>query len=267
MERDGGVDRIRVKAREVVARTGRWSGRQLRGMRTGVEVGGTWVALDDVIELGGSWTRLRFGPVRLEARAALPPIVLLDKPLGAVTSRVAEGGGPTVFDFLLPALAEAVQPVGRLDRESSGLLLLAGDGKLIQHLTHPRRAIPRTYVVSLAEEPAAEAVEALRQGELELADGHRPRPTRVERTDDGSWTVTLTEGKYHEVRRMFAAAGTRVTALRRTVYGGVALDDLRGRPWRRLDEEEVRAAYARFGVPLPRAIIEVREVDDGTAQG
>jgi 16S rRNA pseudouridine516 synthase len=260
-------DMIRVKARDVVARCGRWSGRQLRRMRTGVEVDGRWVALDDAVTIGTAWARFNFGPVALEARATLPPVVLLDKPLGAVTSRAADGGAPTVFDSLVPALAEVVQPVGRLDRDSSGLLLLVGDGRLIQHLGHPKRAIPRTYVVSLAEEPAAEAVEALRKGELELADGHRPRPTRVEPTDEGSWTVTLTEGKYHEVRRMFAAAGTRVTALRRTDFGGFTLDDLQGRPWRRLDEEEVRAAYARFGVPLPEAILEVREVDDGTAQG
>ena len=225
------------------------------------------MALDDAVDLGGTWTRFHFGPVVLEARATLPPIVLLDKPLGAVTSRVPDGGAPTVFDFLDPALAEAVQPVGRLDRDSSGLLLLVGDGRLIQHLGHPKRAIPRTYLVSVAEEPGAEAVEALRHGEIVLADGHRPRPRKVERTDEGSWTVTLTEGKYHEVRRMFAAAGTRVSALRRTDFAGLTLDDLQGTPWRRLAEEEVRAAYARFGVPLPEAVFEVREVNDGNAQG
>jgi len=258
----------RVDARSIFVRTGRWPRRQLRRMKGGVEVGGGWIALDDEVSLDASWLRLRLGSCLVEARAVLPPIVLLDKPLGVVTSRVGEGGARTVFEELASDLRDAVEPVGRLDRESTGLLLLVGDGRLIQHLGHPKREVPRTYLVTLAGEPDADALQALREGRLELKDGHRPRPLALERLAERRWSVTLTEGKYHEVRRMFAAAGTRVMELRRTAFAGFTLDDLKGAaPFRRLDEDEVAAAYDRMGVAPPSVLVEVREVAPASPKG
>jgi 16S rRNA pseudouridine516 synthase len=157
--------------------------------------------------------------------------------------------------------------VGRLDKETTGLLLLVAHGQLIQRLTHPKRAVARTYLATLDSPPDPVAVQSLRSGELELKDGHRPHPQDLEALTDTRWSVTLTEGKYHEVRRIFAAAGSHVHALQRIGFAGFSLDDLGGLPLRRLEETEVDAAYRRFGVAVPETEVEVREVDDASPHG
>lgn len=254
---------ITVRVRELFARTGRWTGSRLRRHRGWAHLGERRVPLETALVLDGRWQRLEFEGVVIEARAALPPLVLLDKPVGAVTSRRNEHGAPTVFDGLPHALRSRVHPVGRLDRATSGLLLLTADGGVVQRLTHPKRAVPRVYRAVLQGQPDEAALAALREGELALADGHRPRPTGIEPVEEGVWDVVLTEGKYHEVRRLFAAAGAHVTELRRIAYGDFRLEDLRGAHLRRLDDAEVAAAYARMGLPSPPAEPDVREVDPG----
>jgi 16S rRNA pseudouridine516 synthase len=216
------------------------------------------------VMLDADWTRLRLRATTIEARLTLPPILLLDKPAGVVTSRVGEQGAPTVFDGLPPELAARLQPVGRLDKETTGLLLLVADGQLIQRLAHPKRAVPRTYIATLDSPPDPAAVEKLRAGELDLKDGHRPHPETLERLSDGRWSVTLTEGKYHEVRRLFAAAGSHVHELQRIGFAGFSLDDLGGLPLRRLEETEVSEAYRRLAMAEPETEVEVREVHEAS---
>jgi len=220
-------------------------------------------SLVDHVELGGRWEAFVFQGVELEARATLPPLLLLDKSEGGVTSRVREAGAPTVFDALedegFGPLVARVEPIGRLDRDTSGLLLLTGDGRLIQRLTHPKRAVERTYFAEVDGEPDPEIVDRIRAGAFALRDGHTPHPTRLVSEGSG-WTITLTEGKYHEVRRIFAAAGAPVVALRRTGFAGFRLEDLKGQKVRRLEEEELSALYASLGVSLPPLELEVRNV-------
>ncbi len=247
--------------------------------------------LSEGFELGAPWTPFRFRTVGFEARLAYPPILLLDKPEGAVTSRAAANGAPTVFDLLPPELAARVEPVGRLDRETSGLLLLTGDGRIIQHLTHPRRETPRTYLAELVGPPNPTVIEGLRRGEVALRDGHQPRPAELAPVGSTGgpdapegvpgeplcWRVTLTEGKYHEVRRLFAAAGTRVTGLRRIRFAHLRIEALEGADgdrdplparWVRLEEAEVEALYERIGLALPPREVEVRvEGTDGSPEG
>lgn len=250
-----------VALRDIFARAGAWSRRELRRMQGGVRTEEGTRALADVVRLDGNWRPFRFRSMSVEARVTLPPLVLMDKPVGVLTSRAPEGGSPTVFDLLDDPAAPRVEPVGRLDLDSSGLLLLTGDGRLIQRLTHPKREIPRTYVATIAGEPDPDVVASLRVGTFALRDGHRPHPRQLDPVGEGEWRVTLVEGKYHEVRRMFAAAGAHVTALRRTRFAAFSLDDLAGRPFRRLEDHELAGLYRELGLPLPEPEAEVRVVE------
>jgi len=259
---------LQVPLRDLFAQVGPWSRRELRRMTGGVRggEGSTW-ALEDRVELDSSWRPLQFRSVFLEARATLPPLILLDKPVGVLTSRVRERGVTTVFELLDDSAVDRVEPVGRLDLDSSGLLLLTADGRLIQRLTHPKRQIPRSYLASVEGEPDPEVVAGLREGSVTLRDGHRPHPRLLEPLGGGEWSITLTEGKYHEVRRMFAAAGAHVTALRRTGYARFTLHDLHGLPFRRLGDAELEALYHELGMPLPPLQPDVREVLVGPSEG
>jgi len=256
-----------VRLRDILAASGWWPRRQLRRMTGDVITPDGPGSLATRVTLGREWRAFRFRSVTVEARATLPPLVLMDKLPGVLTSRVREHGAPTVFDILDPALAERVEPVGRLDRETTGLLLLTGDGRLIQRLTHPKRAVPRSYLVTVEGVPDPDVIQGLLRGTVALRDGHLPSPRALEPVDGERWLVTLTEGKYHEVRRIFAATGARVLALRRTSFGPFDLGDLRGQPVRRLDEEELIATCQELGLSLPDSILEVREVADASPKG
>lgn len=258
---------VEVSIRTLLARAGRWPRSELRRARGTIRWEGIDHPLTGRVLLDGRWSRLEFREVELEARLALPPVFLMDKPEGVITSRVPEHGAPTVFEALTPEAARRVEPVGRLDRNSSGLLLLAGDGALIQRLTHPKWEVPRSYRVEVRTEPDPEVIRRLRAGDFELRDGHRPRPVELAPIATGQWEVTLSEGKYHEVRRMFGAAGSRVVALRRTRFACFTLEDLRGRPVRRLEEEEVLALYASLPLPHPTPEPEIREAPPRASWG
>ena len=226
---------------------------------------GTTHALEDSVPLDLDWRPFAFRDISLEARLTLPPFLLMDKPVGAITSRIREKGAPTVFDVLdqhlpLDPAPERVEPVGRLDRESSGLLLFTADGRLIQRLTHPKREVPRSYEAEVEGDPDPQVVAGLREGTVVLRDGHRPHPRELEPLGGGLWRVTLVEGKYHEVRRMFAAAGAHVVTLRRTAHAGFTLDTLGGHPVLRLPDPELRRFYEALNFPVPDLGPEVREV-------
>ena len=260
-------DGLSVRLRDILAASGRWPRRQLRRMDGDVSTTDGPESLSTRVTLGRDWRQFRFRSVTVEARASLPPLILMDKPAGVLTSRVREHGAPTVFDNLDPFLAERVEPVGRLDRETTGLLLLTGDGRLIQRLTHPKRAVPRSYDVTVEGAPDPEVIQGLRMGTVALRDGHLPTPQALEPLEGDRWLVTLTEGKYHEVRRMFAAAGARVLELRRTSFGPFDIADLRGQPVRRLEEGELIATCLELGLSLPNSVLEVREVADASPEG
>ena len=204
-------------------------------------------------EEGGVWQfRNRFYP-ELEVgctivAARTGPVVLAHhKPVGVVTSRV-DDGGTSVFNALpWPHLAERVEPVGRLDMETTGLLLFTDDGELLHRLTHPKRQVERSYEATLRT-PITEAVaEQLMAGTITLRDGHVPAPRKMQKLDaEGRrWQLTLVEGKYHEVRRMMRAVEAPVITLERITYATQSLSDV-AEPgsWRRLADDEVAALYA-----------------------
>lgn len=191
----------------------------------------------------------------------LPPVqarryLLLHKPAGYLTTRADPRGRPTVFD-LLPDLGVRLHPVGRLDADTEGLLLLTNDGALTHRLTHPRHGVPRVYEVWVEGRIPSEALAALRAGVI-LEDGPAvPVEVRLLGRAGGTSRVrlTLTEGRYREVRRMVQAVGLRVRRLVRVAFGPIRLGRLgvgECRPLTPSELDTLRAAVAeRHGVATP----------------
>jgi 23S rRNA pseudouridine2605 synthase len=172
-------------------------------------------------------------------------VIALHKPVGLVTTRVDPGGRPTVYDAL-GALAQWVFPVGRLDRDSSGLLILTNDHRLGERLTAPAAHVPKTYHARVRGLPDAEALRALREG-VRLEDGTLTREARVKvigtargKAAGSTWLeLVLTEGKNRQVRRMGAAVGHEVLELVRVRIGRLGLGDLAPGEWRELGPREI----------------------------
>jgi len=172
-----------------------------------------------------------------------PPEVVhavLHKPCGYACSH--DPGEAPLVEELLPAswLRLGVQPAGRLDRETSGLLVLSSEGGLIHRLTHPRHKLPRRYRVGFEGELPPDAVERCRAG-LVLANEERPLlPAELRVEGPGRATLVLREGRYHQVRRMFAALGAHVVRLHRDRIGGYDLPaDLEPGDLRLLDASDL----------------------------
>ncbi|HEX4563189.1 MAG TPA: pseudouridine synthase [Solirubrobacteraceae bacterium] len=169
----------------------------------------------------------------LEARV----VYALHKPVGIVSTARDTHGRPTVVG-LVRARGLRLYPIGRLDADSSGLILLSNDGELANRLTHPRFEVPKTYVATLAGGPVSDAsLRRLRAG-VELEDGVTA-PARVRRRGAHAIEITIHEGKKRQVRRMCDAVGHRVTALQRIAFGPLRLGALAPGEHRRLSDAEV----------------------------
>lgn len=174
--------------------------------------------------------------------------LLLNKPAGFECSQ-KPGAHPSVYTLLPGPLrqrgggaAAGVQAVGRLDHDTTGLLLLSDDGKFIHRLTSPRHHVPKVYEVTVRHPLAESAAQRLLQGVV-LDDDPKPvRAKACEIVDDLHLRLTLTEGKYHQVKRMVAAVGNRVESLHRSAIGSITLDagPAPGQ-WRWLTADEVSA--------------------------
>jgi len=170
--------------------------------------------------------------------------ILLNKPKGYVTTRSDPQRRRTVMD-LLGGVREYVYPVGRLDYDSEGLLLLTNDGDLAARLTHPRHGVERTYEARVAGTPDEDALSRLRKG-IPL-DGHRTLPATVvlvpsrRRDADAVLLITIREGRNRQVRRMCEAVGHPVQTLRRTKFGSVSDRGMKPGEWRELKNDEVAA--------------------------
>jgi 23S rRNA pseudouridine2605 synthase len=181
--------------------------------------------------------------------------ILLNKPAGYVTTRSDPQRRRTVMD-LLEGVREYVYPVGRLDYDTEGLLLLTNDGDLAETLTHPRREVERTYEAHVAGVPDHEALEELRRG-IPL-DGRRTQGADVlllnKRPNDreGVLIVTIREGRNRQVRRMLEAVGHPVRKLRRTRIGPISDRRLKPGEWRDLSPAEV-ALLQRAEAAAPRS--------------
>ena len=167
--------------------------------------------------------------------------LLLNKPRGYVTTLSDEHGRPTVADLTADA-GVRVYPVGRLDLDSEGLLLLTNDGALMQYLLHPSHEVEKTYHVTVAGEVRGAAARLAALADL---DGEPIRPARVERLRQGAETaelaVTIHEGKNRQIRRMCEKCGLSVKRLRRVREGSLLLGDLPVGRWRCLTEAETAA--------------------------
>ncbi|MCE1229213.1 MAG: rRNA pseudouridine synthase [Firmicutes bacterium] len=174
-------------------------------------------------------------PIHKEA----PIYLLLNKPKGYVTTVKDEEGRPTVM-ALLHGISSRVYPVGRLDFQSEGLLLMTNDGELAQRLTSPDSHIPKVYLVKVHRMPKPETLEELRSG-FRL-EGRRLKPCGIEihERQENPWLkVTLTEGKNQQIRKMFAAVGHPVHKLRRVQFGPLEDPYLKPGEWRHLRPQEL----------------------------
>ncbi len=175
-------------------------------------------------------------------RAAATRYVLLYKPKGYVTSYGDPEGRPTVYD-LLGGVDTWLAPVGRLDLDTSGLLLMTNDTAFSEAVTNPERKVPKTYQVKTASLLSDAQIEQLRGGVV-LNDG-LTRPAEVKRLRDGARTtfleLTITEGRNRQVRRMMEAIGSKVLKLVRTAIGPVRIGDLPIGKWRELESREVES--------------------------
>lgn len=174
------------------------------------------------------------------ARAVLvfPLYVLLHKPAAVEVSH-QPSHYPSVFTLLPPAMVQAgLNAVGRLDADTTGLLLLTTDGQFVHALTSPRRHVPKRYLVTVKHAIVPEMVQKLQSG-VRLRDDHECTVAdEVLVRDAHSLWLTISEGRYHQVKRMVAAAGNRVEALHREAMGGLTLGDLPPGQWRYLTPSE-----------------------------
>jgi 16S rRNA pseudouridine516 synthase len=182
--------------------------------------------------------------VRIDGEAPDHPgglLLLLHKPAGMVCSHAA-AEGPRVYDLLPPRWQRrnpSVTSVGRLDQDTTGALLLTDQTGMVHRLTSPRHKVPKVYRAGLDREvPGAEAGDLVRlfaAGSLVLADEDEPcLPAELRWRDPRTAELTLTEGRYHQVKRMFASRGLTVVSLHRERFGSLAIDDLPAGQWREL---------------------------------
>ena len=190
----------------------------------------TFVRADDTVEVDGR----AVGKQRLGH-------LLLHKPAGVVTTARDPQGRPTVVG-LVPREPRVV-PVGRLDADTTGALLLTNDGQLAHRLAHPRYEVDKVYEVDVGGDPSDEALRQLREG-VELDDG-RTAPAQARRLAEGRIELTIHEGRKHQVKRMCEAVGHPVRRLHRSRYAGLDVRELAPGEWRELTREEVDALRRR----------------------
>ncbi len=174
--------------------------------------------------------------------------LVMHKPAGHECSRKAVHHA-SVFELLPPPIRErGVQPIGRLDADTTGLLLLTDDGQLNHALISPRRHVPKIYEATLKHAADKSLCEQLRTGVLLHDDNETVRAEAARLLYDTLLELTISEGKYHQVKRMVAAAGNRVEALHRVQIGGLRLpDDLAPGGWREITATELAAARSSPG--------------------
>lgn len=187
--------------------------------------------------------------IRVDGEPLDPPqglTLMLHKPAGYTCSN--KDIGRLVYDLLPPRFrlrAPALSSVGRLDRETSGLLLFTDDGQLLHRIISPKAALPKVYEATLSEPLRGNEGVLFASGALLLESETTPlKPAVLEVIDATHARLTITEGRYHQVRRMFAAVGNHVEALHRSRVGGLSLGDLPEGEWRALDAGDIETLMA-----------------------
>jgi pseudouridine synthase len=228
----------------ILSKAGTGSRVDARGwIRAGrVQVNGQVVRDPDTwIDMKRDRVRLNGQPLQARERVYL----LLHKPTGYLTTYRDPKGRPTVYD-LIADLGTFVSPVGRLDLDTSGLLLMTNDNQLAERVTNPESHVPKTYLVKASMRLTDEQLQQLRDG-IELADGPT-RPARVHRVRDSEkythLEITLTEGRNRQVRRMIEALGATVLKLVRVKIGSISIGRLQIGTWRLLTDKEARTLHS-----------------------
>jgi len=187
--------------------------------------------------------------IRVDDEPLDPPpglVLMLNKPLGVTCSR--KDPGRIVYDLLPPRYSvrtPALSTVGRLDRDTSGLLLFTDDGPLLHRIISPKAQVAKVYEATLAQDLRGDEGALFASGTLLLESEKEPlAPATLDVLGPRHARLTVTEGRYHQVRRMFAAVGNHVETLQRISVGGLALGNLRPGEWRALDAAEVALIFA-----------------------
>lgn len=168
-----------------------------------------------------------------------PKYFMLNKPQGYVCSHV-DDFNPTVFVLLDEVSPEKLHVAGRLDADTTGLVLLTDDGQWSHRITSPRHVCEKVYYVETADPIPASAISEFAEGVQLRGEKELTRPAKLEILEECAALITISEGKYHQVKRMFAAIGNKVVALHREQVGAVVLDDdLEPGEYRPLTEEEI----------------------------
>jgi len=197
-------------------------------------------------------TAVEYSQIRVDDEALDPQpgaVIMLHKPVGYTCS--TRDHGAVIYELLPERMRwrkPLVSSVGRLDRETSGLLLLTDDGALLHRLSSPKHATPKTYDATLARDLSGEEAAIFASGTLMLESETEPlKPAQLEILSPRLARLTITEGRYHQVRRMFAAVGNHVDALHRPQFGSLQLGDLAEGDWIVLAPERV----AQLARPAP----------------
>jgi len=170
-----------------------------------------------------------------------PHYYMLNKPAGYICA-TEDGAHPTVLDLLHEPRTEGLHPAGRLDIDTTGLVLISDDGEWSHRITSPRRECAKRYLVTLAEALATDVSQRFADGLVLKGEEKKTRPAQLEVISAREVILTIHEGKYHQVKRMFAAVGNHVSALHRISIGAIHLDQsLKPGEYRPLSEKEISA--------------------------
>lgn len=166
--------------------------------------------------------------------------IVLNKPAGYITAMKAQSPGDRIVAQLVPTdQFPGLYPIGRLDTDTTGVLLFSTDGNLGHELLHPSQHVPKEYVAKTSSPLSERDLQQLREG-VDLEDG-RTQPAQAEFVDDSHRVIRLVirEGRYHQVKKMVEAVGSSVVRLHRELFGGIGVDGLKPGQWRVLSEDEV----------------------------
>ena len=266
------------RLQKVLARAGVASRRKVEEMiREGrIAVNGAPATLGQRVDLAVD--AVKVDGRRVFARAGERRYVLLHKPAGCVSTRADPEGRPTVIDLLPPRMRRGLVPVGRLDYETEGLLILTDDGDFAQRVAHPSHGCVKTYEAKVKGRPREAEIERLRQGvklggrlAVPVSIESRPAPAGPRDSVRNSWwTIRLAEGRTRQIREMFFRIGHPVSRLRRVAIGRVADPRLPRGAWRDLTEREVaslRRKTSTKGAPAKGASAKGASAKGASAKG
>jgi 16S rRNA pseudouridine516 synthase len=233
-----------MKLVKLIANLGYGSRKQVAGMfRDGRirDASGEVLYADDQVE---------HHVIRIDGEPLDPPhgmLLMLHKPTGYTCS--TKDAGHVVYELVPPRWLQrspAVSTVGRLDRDTSGLLLLTDDGGLLHRIVSPKAQISKVYEATLARDLRGDEVKLFASGKMMLESEKEPlAPAHLEVIDARHARLTLTEGRYHQARRMFAAVGNHVETLHRSRVGGLELDGLPAGEWRQLSADDMQRLFGK----------------------